>query len=121
MKKGYLICPVRGHDIKETQEYVEQLEKAGWLIYWPPRDTKQDDTIGLDICAQNREAIIYADYVFLVWDGESTGCLFDLGIAWAHFKPLYIISIPEGDAGGKSFLRMIRAWGRDWSECLDGD
>ena len=105
----FLICPVRGHDIAETAGYVQYLERAGYKVYWPPRDTAQDDPVGLDICKTNREAIRHASEVCVIWDGKSTGCLFDLGMAFALGKRINIIDVPAGTKG-KSFQNMMRAW-----------
>ena len=109
--RAFLICPVRGHSPEETEAVVKRLESAGWAVHWPHRDTNQDDPIGLAICEQNRAAIVAADHVFIIWDGRSTGCLFDVGMAFALGKSVTILDAPEPDPPpGKSFLRMIRAW-----------
>jgi hypothetical protein len=110
-KRAFLICPVRGHDPSETAAIVAELEAKGWTVHWPPRDTDQDDPIGLQICAQNREAIREADRVFVVWDGQSQGCLFDLGMAWAMERPISILRrTGEKENIGKSFYKVIRGW-----------
>ena len=114
-KRAFLICPVRGHDISETEAVVQKLESDGWKVHWPPRDTDQTDTIGLQICGQNRAAIIAADRVFIVWNGESKGSLFDLGVAWANNKPLTVLSFPM-HMDGKSFTKMILAWQEETRE-----
>lgn len=106
---AFLICPVRGVDSETTRGYVERLEAEGWSVHWPPRDTNQDDAIGLDICRQNRAAIAAADRVFISWDGKSTGSLFDLGMAFAMHKPLTVLEAPE-PTPHKSFQNMMRAW-----------
>jgi nucleoside 2-deoxyribosyltransferase len=105
----FLICPVRGHSISETEEIVKRLEDAGWQVHWPPRDTDQNDPVGLRICEDNRAAILAADAVHVVWDGKSQGCLFDLGMAFAAKKQIYVISLPD-PTEGKSFQNMLRAW-----------
>jgi nucleoside 2-deoxyribosyltransferase len=107
--KTFLICPVRGHDMSETQEVVDRLEYAGFDVYWPPRDTDQTDPIGLQICKDNRAAIEEADIVHIVWDGKSTGSLFDLGMAFALGKPVIPISLPP-ETEHKSFQNMIMAY-----------
>jgi len=108
-RNAFLICPVRGHDIKETENIVESLESDGWNVYWPPRDTDQDDKHGFNICCENRQGIIHADKVFVIWDGKSTGSLFDLGMAFALHKPIEIIEIPELTPH-KSFQNMMSVW-----------
>ena len=107
--RTFLICPVRGHALRETEEIVERLEADGWAVYWPPRDTGQDDPTGLRICADNRDAIMRADVVHIVWDGISQGCLFDLGVAFALDKRVVPVRLPV-PSDGKSFQNMVRAW-----------
>jgi len=109
MAKGFLICPVRGHAPDETQSIVDKLEAQGWQIHWPFRDTKQDDLTGYNICKSNRNAIEQAEMVFVIWDGKSQGCLFDLGMTFALNKSITIIQIPPITVG-KSFQNMIREW-----------
>jgi nucleoside 2-deoxyribosyltransferase len=111
MKKAFLICPVRGHDPSETRQVVERLESEGWAVHWPPRDTNQDDATGYNICSENLAAVRAADVVFVIWDGQSQGCLFDLGMAFALGKPVRVIGLPE-PTEGKSFQNMIREWER---------
>lgn len=50
-----------------------------------------------------------ADIVHVVWDGQSQGCLFDLGVAFALGKALRPIELPAATEG-KSFQNMMRAW-----------
>ncbi len=108
--KVFLICPVRGHNPAETEELVHFLEnEIGLKIHWPHRDTNQNDLTGLHICEENRAAIEAADIVLMVWDGKSTGSLFDLGITFALRKPLIPLELPE-PSEGKSFQNMITAW-----------
>lgn len=107
--KTFLICPVRGYHPMTWKTFVNGLEIAGWKVHWPTRDTDQHDPTGLRICKQNREAIREADAVHVIWDGESTGVLFDLGMAFALGKRVIILALPEAP-DVKSFLLMIRAW-----------
>jgi len=107
--KTFLICPVRGHDPEETRAVVKELESRDFDVHWPPRDTDQDDSIGLRICRDNRDAIEAADVVHVVWDGASQGVLFDLGMAFALNKVVIPIELP-GTTQGKSFQNMVRAW-----------
>ena len=107
--KTFLICPVRGHDLSETQSIVDNLESNGWAVHWPPRDTDQNDPIGYQICTANMEAIKAADVLHLVWDGVSQGCLFDLGIAFALGKKVIPILLPP-KTDGKSFQNMVIEW-----------
>lgn len=107
--KSFLICPVRGVKPESQAGTVAMLEAKGFDVHWPPRDTDQNDEIGLRICRDNMRAIADADVVHVIWDGESQGCLFDLGVAFALHKRLEIIAIPEL-TGGKSFQNMMAAW-----------
>lgn len=115
MPKTFFICPVRGHTQEETEAVVKQLEKAGWEVHWPPRDTDQDDEVGLEICKRNRAAIIESKCVHVTWDGKSQGGLFDLGMAFMADALLpfgvsvFIMSLPD-PTEGKSFQNMIAAW-----------
>jgi nucleoside 2-deoxyribosyltransferase len=107
--KGFLICPVRGVDPKETEGHIRELESQGIDMHWPPRDTNQDDPIGFKICTQNMNAIKDADVVYVVWDEKSQGCLFDLGMAFSMGKKIEIIDIPA-KTSQKSFQNMMRHW-----------
>lgn len=105
----FLICPVRNADPAATAGIVARLEADGHEVHWPPRDTDQADDIGLRICRDNMTAIEGADEVAVVWDGQSQGCLFDLGVAFALRKKIRLFDLPPPTAG-KSFQNMIRAW-----------
>ncbi len=109
--KTFLICPVRGHKKEETIDIVINLEKEGYDVHWPPRDTNQNDNIGLNICNDNLNAIKSSDVVHIVWDGNSQGCLFDLGMAFALGKKVIPISLPI-PTEGKSFQNMINEYSR---------
>ena len=109
MHRAFLICPVRGHDPQEYAAVVAVLEGRGWTLHYPPRDTDQNDETGYRICADNRAAIEAAERVFVIWDGKSQGCLFDLGMAFALRKPITVISIPP-ISEDKSFQNIMREW-----------
>jgi len=115
MKRAFLICPVRGADWRLTRIVCEELEAGGWQVYWPPRDTNQQDETGYQICLENLEAIKKSDMIFVVWDGKSQGCLFDLGIAFALGKPIREVNLPPATRH-KSFQNMIRFWESQSSE-----
>ena len=112
-KATFLICPVRGHDPTVWEPFVDELERRGWRVHWPPRDTPQDDPTGLRICAYNSVAIWEADAVHVIWDGKSEGVLFDLGMAFALRKKVIVIALPEATEG-KSFQNMVRAWAKQY-------
>ena len=114
-KKLFIIRPVRGisdeyREAVETQ--IEHLRKT-FDVYDPLTNTDQNDNTGLRICRDNRDAIKKADIVAVIWDGKSTGCLFDLGMAFALKKKImpitgYFPSLVGYD--GKSFVNMVWAW-----------
>ena len=110
--KTFLICPVRGHELEETEEIVKSLEEV-YEVYWPPRDTNQDDPDGFNICLDNRRAIMDADVVHLVYDGTSQGSHFDLGMAFAYGKPIIPLGLPPL-TDHKSFQNMISLWRHAW-------
>lgn len=109
--KSFLICPVRGKSPEETRDIVNQLEQDGHIVHWPHRDTDQSDPIGLRICRDNLAAIKGADVVHVVWDGNSQGCLFDLGMAFSLNKKIIPISLPD-ETPHKSFQNMVREWAK---------
>jgi nucleoside 2-deoxyribosyltransferase len=108
-KTTFLICPVRGVDPATRAAQVAALEADGYTVHWPPRDTNQDDAVGLRICRDNADAIAASDVVHVIWDGKSHGCLFDLGVAFALRKIVIPIELPEATEG-KSFQNMILEW-----------
>jgi hypothetical protein len=89
MKRIFVICPVRNvsEQIKKTiGDYVLELERSGAKVHWPSRDTNQDDSVGLNICLENREAIYMADEVHIWFDSNSQGSLFDIGMTFAFIR-----------------------------------
>ena len=107
--RAFLICPVRGKEAEEFQFYVDHIEELGFVLHYPHRDTNQNDETGTGyrICLENRAAIEASDVVFIVWDGESQGSIFDLGMAFALRKRIVWLKLPEATAH-KSFQNMIR-------------
>lgn len=113
-KTAFLICPVRGVPQEETERYCKLLEDEGYKVHWPPRDTNQDDDVGLRICNDNLEAIKKASIVAIVWDGKSQGVLFDAGMAFSLGKTIKYLALPEKTTH-KSFQNMFMAWGEKFS------
>lgn len=108
-----IILPVRFAD-KETEKFadyvVAYLEDIGHIVYYPPRDTKQEDeTGGYIICVQNLSGIDKADVVIIFYDGESKGVLFDAGMAFALQKKVVVLMRPELTLD-KSFQNMMEYW-----------
>ena len=110
----FAIRPVRNiteEFSKKVNESLLNFINAGNTVYDPIRDTDQKDPVGIRICKDNRTAIENADAIIFMWDGKSTGCLFDLGIAFALRKPIIIpdyFILQKTDH--KSFQNMIIAW-----------
>ena len=115
--KAYMICPVRN----VTPEFMEGIEaerislvNQGWDVYFPPYDTNQSG-VSLEICEQNLNAIKEADAIFFTWDGQSQGCLFDLGIAFALHKDIVPITgrLPRM-TNHKSFQNFVFEYNEQW-------
>jgi nucleoside 2-deoxyribosyltransferase len=110
----FIICPVRNATEEQKnaiKSFISLLEEHGNKVYYPDKDTNQTDLIGYRICEDNRKAIENADEVYIFWDKNSQGSLFDLGMAFAYKKPLYIINFNEvEETPTKSFANMITFW-----------
>jgi len=104
----YLICLVRDATF-DASEIVGTLEAAGHNVHFPPRDVNQNDPIGLDICNAHLKAMRMADEVCIVWDKNSKGSHFDLGMAFALERPVRLIKVVQPDIDGKSYLKVICA------------
>lgn len=96
-KTTFLICPVRNQSpaMKEILKMIVGDPK----IYYPARDTNQDDPLGLRICVDNRAAMESMQEVWFVWDGQSQGSIFDLGMAFAMGKPIEAVYVPVKTRG----------------------
>ena len=108
--KTFLICPVRSvsdNELKIISRFVANLEMQGTTVYWPYRDTDQNDNTGNKICSSNLLAMRDADVVYVWWNPESTGSVFDLGMAWALGKKIKLANdVPI--TKGKSFGNLLR-------------
>jgi hypothetical protein len=126
----FLISPVRGisdETADRIKRYVESLESehetTGGLpkkVYWPLRDTSQDDpTGGFNICKTNFRAILAADEIHIWYDEASAGSKFDLGGVFMLLETLRnilylekkIVIVNEDevvDNSKKSFLKVFR-------------
>lgn len=113
-KKTYFICPVGGHSPEETEDTVRELENDGWDVYWPHRDTDQNDKTGLAICESRAKAIREREYVHFCWGGENEGCLFDLGMAFILNKKIIPVYMPKIVPGKKSLQAMVNAYYNKW-------
>lgn len=112
----FLICPVRNVSIEELsmiKQYVKTLEQNKLSVYWPYRDTNQDDPIGNEICKSNREALTKAEEVHVWFSENSIGTIFDLGMAWALHKKIVLANdVPL--TSQRSFATLLRWW--EWNE-----
>lgn len=110
-KRVFIVCPVRGIEEEGKQflqDYVSKLESQGHSVHYPPRDTKQDDPVGLRICSDNREAIEKSDEVHVYWSGKSEGTKFDLGMAFSEGKPVVLINRDKVESTPyKSFQNVL--------------
>ena len=110
----YLVCPVRvATEIQKSflMGYVNGLESQGYKVYYPARDTDQNDDTGSRICNDNKNAILNSKEIHILWDEKSIGSIFDLGIAFAYEMPLKIINIEDVNlTNKKSFTNMIYDW-----------
>jgi hypothetical protein len=93
--KLFLICPVRNATLEEKEKLksaIREFELAGYKVHYPERDTNQDpykngiNTGGYNICLQNARAIFSSDTVAIYYNKESTGSMFDLGVAYQIFS-----------------------------------
>jgi nucleoside 2-deoxyribosyltransferase len=111
--KIFLICPVRNitNEFRQAIEtQVAFLESQGHQVYYPTRDTNQSNS-SIEICNDNCFAIQNADIVYIIWDGKSQGCLFDLGVAFALAKPIHtIIGYTPPKSSEKSFQNLMYEW-----------
>jgi hypothetical protein len=111
MSKVFIICPVRDATPevdKEIREYIKELEDKNHEVHYPPRDTNQNDPIGVNICTENMMAIMNADEVHIYWTEYSTGSLFDFGMAFLARKPIKLINKVEATDGKKSFNNVLK-------------
>jgi len=112
--KIYIICPVR-NQLEAWRdglmEYTKALESHGHKVHLPFRDTPQDDKTGWNICDNHAHAMREADEVHIAYDGQSEGCLFDLGMAFVLQKPIIPITgyFPKMTKG-KSYSNMVWDW-----------
>lgn len=111
--KIYIICSVRNctpQQKRDADAYVASLEKLGHNVHYPPRDVDQNDPTGINICKAHSEYMAQCDEVHLMWNTESNGSHFDLGMAWAYKKPIKLIVAYQNDINNKSYLKVIKNW-----------
>lgn len=94
-ERVFIICSVRDTPPKEKEfldNYVNNLENKGYKVYYPPRDTNQNDLCGLNICLENKEAIRNSTQVHIYWNSKSEGSRFDFGMMFMAEKPIKLIN-----------------------------
>ncbi len=106
--KIVIICSVRSGTSQDVYDYVTRLEKEGHQVYLPPRDTPQNDLIGLDICNRMLNAIKICDEVHIFYYPDSQGVHFDLGCAFTLNKRWKLVNNPD-DGDKKSYIKVIKA------------
>lgn len=109
--KVFIICSVRGTSDEykaKLEAYVADLEKNGYEVHLPHRDTNQDARV-IEICKENATAIFNSDEVHIFYNSKSQGTHFDMGVAFALNKPLVVVE-NEQSGEGKSYSQMIDDW-----------
>jgi len=107
----FIICTVRDASTeyrRKLEKYAEDLENAGHSVHLPHRDTNQNAS-GLNICQENKNAIIKADEVHIFYNLSSQGTHFDMGMAFMAGKKIKIIENVQYEEG-KSYPRMLTEW-----------
>lgn len=117
----FLISPVRDinpETLAKITEYVATLEYHGKKVYWPYRDTDQNDPVGIRICYDNFSNIIEAHEIHIWYDQKSQGSIFDCGgvfmlLVLRRHKKLVIANKDEVEQhavpGKKSFENVLLA------------
>ena len=70
------------HSLKLLNKALALEKELGRPCYIPGRDTEQHEG-GRDILSQNFEGMKGCVNVYVIWDGQSQGTLFDIGMAYA--------------------------------------
>ncbi len=83
-KKIFLICD-RGLEHTAAREHVDELERDGHEVYWPARDMKQDDPVGLQNYMNELGDIARSDEVHILPVIGSEDSRFRFGMAFAVF------------------------------------
>lgn len=101
-----IICSVRtGADKEYIEEYVESLEKMNIRVFYPGRDTTQEDPEGgIRICRDNQESFKSSYEIHVIFHPESQGSLFDLGMCFD--KPIHVVN-PIIKTEKKSFKNVL--------------
>lgn len=109
-KTVYIICTVRNATDeyrKKLEEYTEKLEKDGYDVYLPHRDTDQS-LKQYDLCLMNFKALSKADEIHIFYNSNSTGTHFDLGMSFALNKKIIVVENEENEKNG--FSKLLNEW-----------
>ena len=112
-KKIYVICPVRNQDKKQGKiltKYIRDLELENIEVFYPMRDAPQKSETGYEIIDLELQKIKEADEVHVLWDVNSKGSHFDLGMAYALNKKIVFVHLFEKDNDGKSYVKAIKKY-----------
>jgi len=90
--KIFIVHSLGLHD--KVSAYASKLRSEGHELYVPGTDTPQSASAE-DILKYNLKGIKWADEVHVIWDGVSSGTLFDMGSAYALDKPIKIIYVKD--------------------------
>jgi len=94
------------HSLNMTEDSIQFENQIHQKCYIPGRDTNQNQH-GDDILKDNFKAMKDSDEnVFCLWDGESYGSLFDMGMAYALGKRIIPISYVSNDKHWKRFFKQ---------------
>lgn len=113
MSEIYLISGSRSNTEEEqklVEEYIEEQENKGNEVVYPLKDVEQDDETGWNIVYNEYESMKECDEVHVIWDPDSGGRHFDLGMAFALEKPLKRVRHMKEDNDGKSYWKVMKIW-----------
>lgn len=111
--KIYIICSVRNateQQIELSRAYARTKRREGHTVFFPPDDADQSDLTGWDIVTAERKAVEDADEIHVIWDKESSGSHFDLGMAFALRKTVRRVFSLQPDLPGKSYWKVMERW-----------
>jgi len=85
-------------------KHATELKRKDHAVKIPALDDKKGlDELG--VCEYNRDMIMWADEVHIIWDRRSTGTIFDFGMCFALRKPIKIVYLEE-----KTFEGVMRKY-----------
>jgi len=109
--KIYIISSVRiaSEDFKhKLNKYTAKLERLGYEVYLPHRDTNQSAD-AMTITAANAAGMRNADIIHIFYDKNSKGSHFDLGFCYALNKPLLLIDVDE-NSKDEGIFDLVGQW-----------